>query len=448
MKKLISSIALLGIIAVLAPQVSLGANSNNVNVDSCRNVEDGIMVRRFGNANEYVLKNGVRDAGHGLREYRLSCVTSTQYKVKWVEVSETPNIGEFSAYNQNGVFARNDASYQDTKTYIRPAVVNVPNSVNAFDFSLQTNQTNSANQYAYIWNTSEAQDLNFGPQRVKALLQNATFTTTNQMQHFTVTDYYRGKYVLFVAMVKNNDGVSAIPNMGGEVDDVAALYFYIKPIETSVAPVPTDLKHTIPSCVDTKVFDGTYIVCEGMTLYHSPSKVSMTQHFYSKGSEVTLDLTGADRNQVVLKLGESAKTFATANGQYQMKVSYDNYNIYGGAILTVKSTKVNDVTAPEVSIAAIPRKLKETGWQYEIDVRVQDSQTPLKKVAVYLSEDEPFGIDFLYWNNAMPNFAKSFGEEFKTRTLTFGKQYTVRVEAEDVQGNATVQTLRFTVPLQ
>ncbi|MBI2436188.1 MAG: hypothetical protein HYV41_00350, partial [Candidatus Magasanikbacteria bacterium] len=59
--------------------------SNTVPVDNCVQVSNVVSITRFGST--YTLTNGIRDAGHGLRNYNLTCVSNTMYKVEWNTIS-------------------------------------------------------------------------------------------------------------------------------------------------------------------------------------------------------------------------------------------------------------------------------------------------------------------------------------------------------------------------
>ncbi|KKQ40882.1 MAG: Fibronectin, type III domain protein [Candidatus Magasanikbacteria bacterium GW2011_GWA2_37_8] len=65
------------------------ANINYVNVDSCTQVGKDIRVKRSGKTS--LLTSTCRDAGHGYRNYNLTCVSSKQYKVAWTTCSAPTN---------------------------------------------------------------------------------------------------------------------------------------------------------------------------------------------------------------------------------------------------------------------------------------------------------------------------------------------------------------------
>jgi len=59
---------------------------NYITVSSCEQVGQDIRISRS-NGRKYVLTSTTRNAGHGLRNYKLICMTNTQYKVEWTEAS-------------------------------------------------------------------------------------------------------------------------------------------------------------------------------------------------------------------------------------------------------------------------------------------------------------------------------------------------------------------------
>lgn len=58
--------------------------SSFVDVASCRQVGNDISVR-LDSGSQYFLTSTVRDAGYGLRRYRMTCVSPTRYRVDWIE---------------------------------------------------------------------------------------------------------------------------------------------------------------------------------------------------------------------------------------------------------------------------------------------------------------------------------------------------------------------------
>ncbi len=93
MKK-ISRIAVIGLIVGLGmgvvPYVHAADTVNYVNVTSCEEIVGGIRISR-NNGPKYILTSECRDAGHGMRNYTMSCVSRTQYKVSWTETNSCSN---------------------------------------------------------------------------------------------------------------------------------------------------------------------------------------------------------------------------------------------------------------------------------------------------------------------------------------------------------------------
>ncbi|MFA7653961.1 MAG: hypothetical protein WCX97_02870 [Candidatus Magasanikbacteria bacterium] len=61
---------------------STSAGTNYVAVTSCEQVTDGIKISRNKGA-KYILNDGCRDSGYGLRNYTMTCISNTKYKVSW-----------------------------------------------------------------------------------------------------------------------------------------------------------------------------------------------------------------------------------------------------------------------------------------------------------------------------------------------------------------------------
>ena len=81
-KILLSGLVLAGVFAV--GYVVLAADgSNYVDVNSCTQVGKDIRINRGGQ--NYTLTSSCRDAGHGYRDYQMTCVSNKQYKVEWTE---------------------------------------------------------------------------------------------------------------------------------------------------------------------------------------------------------------------------------------------------------------------------------------------------------------------------------------------------------------------------
>lgn len=81
-KILVSSLVLVGVFSV-AYAVFAADGSNYVDVNSCTQVGKDIRISRDGQ--KYTLTSSCRNAGHGYRDYKMTCVSNSQYKVEWTE---------------------------------------------------------------------------------------------------------------------------------------------------------------------------------------------------------------------------------------------------------------------------------------------------------------------------------------------------------------------------
>jgi len=88
MKKIIFGlVALIALFGLIGVTNAIGPKSgiNYVKVSSCEQVGADVKVS-LNNGPKFVLTSTTRDAGHGLRNYKLTCVDSKKYKVEWKEV--------------------------------------------------------------------------------------------------------------------------------------------------------------------------------------------------------------------------------------------------------------------------------------------------------------------------------------------------------------------------
>lgn len=90
MKKWLSWAALVAVTLLVAPLVVKAVTvntSNEVSVASCEQIGSDIRIQRVSGEQSTVLTSACRDAGHGLRQYSLSCLSATKYRVSWSECS-------------------------------------------------------------------------------------------------------------------------------------------------------------------------------------------------------------------------------------------------------------------------------------------------------------------------------------------------------------------------
>lgn len=105
---ILSVFVLLAGLALPAGWALAASGTTFVDVVSCESVAGGVRIGRGGAV--YVLTNGVRDAGHGLRNYSLTCVSPTRYRVIWSDVAapQTDTIAPNVSVSSNQTFYTDD----------------------------------------------------------------------------------------------------------------------------------------------------------------------------------------------------------------------------------------------------------------------------------------------------------------------------------------------------
>lgn len=295
------------------------SGTNYVSVDSCEQKSNGVMVGKFGGT-PYFLSNGVRDAGHGLRNYKLTCTSNKQYKVEWTDMNIVPlpplkTQPKFDSLyanlkNANGTtisllpVVKN--SYSDTNGYFSLGTpVTVKNNVQNISLSvgLQADPFLKGLTYGFAWITGNSANLVFDESSVKNAATGLQMSSINTGT-FSVTDYYRGKNAVIYAFVSNNDGISKVPNMPFEVDDVIPMYVQFE------ATTPTQ------SCGNSAGSDGLYSACVGDTISHSaPLTVKVEQY---TNSYVHVKLSGVNTTDAYIKKGNTIYVKTNNNKWFQM----------------------------------------------------------------------------------------------------------------------------------
>ncbi|MFZ2979076.1 MAG: hypothetical protein WA057_05380, partial [Candidatus Magasanikiibacteriota bacterium] len=167
-----------------------------------------------------------------------------------------PTLSNFVAYDTiSGIgLVENKVGYKKYGSYSKPLPVSIYNSTKAIKLSLMLKNSNDNFTYAYVWNNnpSDGVEADYSEQTVKSMAGSANFNSS-AVTTLNLTDYYRGKYVMVHAFVRNNDGKSEVPNMSVEVDEVVPLYFRIEKLKTP----------TVNSCVDSD--NGLEIYTKGST---------------------------------------------------------------------------------------------------------------------------------------------------------------------------------------
>lgn len=103
-----------------------------------------------------------------------------------------------------------------------------PIQLNRNASNLALNVSASGNQQVgFVWNTSKDRNATrFDMNQVANLATYASFSSSNQL-NLTLTDFYKDKWVYMLVFVRNNDGVSLVPGMPVEVDDVMPVLVFI-----------------------------------------------------------------------------------------------------------------------------------------------------------------------------------------------------------------------------
>ncbi len=273
--------------------------SNLVNVYSCTQVGSDIQITLKKNWPAMTLKAGCSDAGHGPREYAFSCISGKNYKVEWQTCSSLSEVASLSVVNPATgatLGTANSGYLMLGGKYAAKQLVVVPESVASVQFNLQTkNATSTSNfTYAFAWSdTTNGSSINFNQTLAQSLAGKANFSV-NSSQNLLLTDYYRGRNITAVAFVRNNDGISKVPNMPVEVDDVIAIHLRVLPMIV---------------CDNQNAGTGFYNLCLGKTLNHS------------SGASVTY--TTRYQNAIGVTVNGSAQKLIVHNGKVLSFLSPD-----------------------------------------------------------------------------------------------------------------------------
>lgn len=254
---------------------------NTVKVYNCTQVGNDIQVSLKQNSPTMTLKAGCSNAGHGLRDYSFSCVSSKVYQVEWQTCPTALQITKLRVANatSGATLGTANSGYQQLGgKYAAKQQVTVSNKVTNLQFSLQTvgNTSTAGLTYGFVWTDTASDTINYDESLAKTLAANVSFTATAS-SNLPLTDYYRGRNVTLVAFVRNNDGVSKVPNMPVEVDDVIAIHLKVLPLPPAVV------------CNDLNGGNGAFTLCQGKTFTYSMSNLSvMYNGLYGNRANVTI----------------------------------------------------------------------------------------------------------------------------------------------------------------
>lgn len=233
---------------VINPQ-SLETGGNYVDVVSCKQIGKDIEIKRSSNDSATTLTSSCRDAGYGLREYSMTCSSATRYYVSWKPCSSTPvQQTPVQTVNQTDLISQfwvnEDLSTDRLMTAISygsvsypwyPAEATIAQNVNNLHI-IVTPKVTSNLSYGFIWLENGATKVDFTDTATKNSAKIVNFNSSPRST-LQLTDYYRGKWVFIQVFVRNNDGVSGVPGMPVEVDDIAVARVYVPAKAT--APVVT-----------------------------------------------------------------------------------------------------------------------------------------------------------------------------------------------------------------
>lgn len=240
---------------------------NLVKVSSCIQLGTDIQITHNDTSPTTILKAGCSDAGYGKRNYTFACVGENKYKVEWEACPLLPRISHLQVENStNGVLmgSANSSYLTLGNKFAAKQQITVAPKVAALNLKLLTKYTVGDTSYTYAFGWVDASSTtNFDQSLAKSLATNANFSGT-ATANLNLTDYYRGRKVTVVAFMRNNDGVSKVPGMPVEVDDVVAIHL-------NVLPLPP-----VKVCNDLKGGDGTYTLCLGKSFSYSNNNLSLT----------------------------------------------------------------------------------------------------------------------------------------------------------------------------
>ena len=217
-KSLILAIMLMaGAMLTVSVSAQSASGTNNVNVTSCERVSGGIKISRNGGV-KYILSNGCRDTGFGARNYVMTCVSATQYKVSWTAscgnidvVAPVVNIASVKVPGIEGQAVKVTASATDNigvtkiEIYSNDVVYRVCTNVNSCNVILEPyfSAGTVARFYAKAYDAA-------GNVGVSATIDPGQFDTVKPTVNITSerSDYSAGDVIHFKAGASDNVGVT------------------------------------------------------------------------------------------------------------------------------------------------------------------------------------------------------------------------------------------------
>lgn len=317
-------VVLLGVGTLLpaAARAKHKSGTSNVSVTSCENTANGVRIKR-GNGSAYELKNGTRDAGHGLRTYTLTCVSATMYKVHWVNVDNPAAVRDLGLYGFVTLGKNNKEVQWSQEVVLTPADA-ANNSMTNPTFPLTFRVRNYGsidvgkfkNTVAYdgkIIATKHTSSLNAGA------IATVTVNVPLKPKPGTHTLQFR---------------VNASPSLGEK--DMSNNTGLIR-VVFSGFPFPEN-------CQNKTTDDGTVTVCEKKTVNHTTSGLHITNQNVNF-NRVVLHAPNAWPKTIVIQRGGTGM-FHTLNGLKHVEVRYEAYGSNDAAQLHFSTTNVPAHTHP------------------------------------------------------------------------------------------------------
>ena len=242
-KILVGSLAAVGVFAVAYATLAAD-NSNYVNVSACTQVGSDIQVTRSGKT--YTLTSTCRDAGHGYRQYQMSCTSQTQYKVSWTENctpakpkdTTTPSASvstNKSEYDRGAtinvtVGASDNVKVTKLELYRDDNKVKEENNSTGFSYSYQANYTGSIQFKVRAYDAAG----NVGTNSVTVRVRENNYDSTSPSLDLTSnrSSYEVGNTVYLTARASDNHGIKKI-SIYNENDDLLRTCEWTNVCETS-----------------------------------------------------------------------------------------------------------------------------------------------------------------------------------------------------------------------
>lgn len=111
-------VILFGLVGILSVTIATKSGMSYVKVSSCEQVGNDIKISR-NDGKKYTLTSAIRNAGHGLRDYKLNCVSETKYKVEWTEIeasAPTDVPSDTQAPENYGIKQKSNSAADETCT--------------------------------------------------------------------------------------------------------------------------------------------------------------------------------------------------------------------------------------------------------------------------------------------------------------------------------------------